>query len=193
MLFVAPALAGLVAVGPPLIGAVFPASVQSSDVATMRAFGALLATWTVAALLVNLLLPAMFALHRARLVNALAVPLILLHIAATAIGGALFGAYGVVGAFFVSPAVFAAVMLRAGATDDSLGLAGLLAADAFRFVAFATVSFGAGAALGFGLSSGIPAAVTAGVVGTVGYAACLRLLAPRQLDVMLAAVRPKTT
>ena len=94
MLLVAPALAGLVAAGAPLIHDLFPSSLDADGVSTLRDFAALLAAWTVAALLVSLLLPALFALGRARLVNLLAIPLLALHIAATAVGSALFGRRG---------------------------------------------------------------------------------------------------
>ena len=103
MLIVAPALAALVAGGATLIGEVLPSSFDPAQVDQLRVFGALLCAWTVAALLVNLLLPALFALGRVKLVNALAPALVALHVAVTALGGALFGVNGVVGAFFVAP------------------------------------------------------------------------------------------
>ena len=62
MLLVAPALAALVAGGATLIGEVLPKSFTPPSVAQLRTFAALLGAWTVAALLVNLLLPALFAL-----------------------------------------------------------------------------------------------------------------------------------
>ena len=71
--------------------------------------------WTVAALLVNFLLPVLLALGRARLLGALALPLVLLQLAATAIGSALFGVDGAVGAFWVAPSCLAAVLLVAAA------------------------------------------------------------------------------
>ena len=57
----------------------------------------------------------MFALGRAKLVNLMAPALMVLHIAATAVGGALCGADGVVGAACVAPLVFAGVLLVVGA------------------------------------------------------------------------------
>ncbi len=71
----------------------------------------------------------MFALGRAKLVNALALPLIALHVLATALGGALFGADGVVGAFFVAPLAFAIVLLVVGAGRGSVAIARELARD----------------------------------------------------------------
>ena len=58
MLLVAPALAALIAGGATLIGEVLPSSFDAPEVQQLKVFGALLCTWTVAALLVNLLLPA---------------------------------------------------------------------------------------------------------------------------------------
>ncbi len=115
MLLVAPALAALIAGGATLIGEVLPSSFDAAQVDQLRVFAALLCAWTVAALLVNLLLPALFALGRTRLVNGLAPVVVLLHAGITALAGALFGVDGVVGAFCVVPAAFAAVLLIAGA------------------------------------------------------------------------------
>ena len=47
----------------------------------LRVFAALLCAWTVAALLVNLLLPALFALGRTKLVNGLAPVVVVVHVA----------------------------------------------------------------------------------------------------------------
>ena len=46
-----------------LIGEVLPKSFSAADVSQLRSFSALLGAWTVAALLVNLLLPALFAIN----------------------------------------------------------------------------------------------------------------------------------
>ena len=123
MLIVAPALAALVAGGAALIGQALPTSFDPSQVAQLRAFAALLFAWTVGALLVNLLLPALFALGRARLVNALAPVILALHVAFTALGGLLFGAEGVVGSFCIVPLAFAAFLLVAGAGRASGAIA----------------------------------------------------------------------
>src|SRR5207249_1851133 len=71
MLICAPALAAFVAAGAPIVGVVFSASFNSGDVRILQEIAALLTIWTVAALMVNLLLPAMFALGRARFTNLL--------------------------------------------------------------------------------------------------------------------------
>jgi Lipid II flippase MurJ len=190
MLLIAPAMAALVASVAPLIGELLPGSFGPSEVESLRVFGALLAPWVVAALLVNLLLPTLFALGRARLVNALAVPLIATHLLATAVGGELFGVEGVVGASFVAPLGFAAVLLLAGAEDESAALARIFVADTLRFAVPAVACFGAGALLADTFADGLAAAVMAGVVGTVLYAPTLLIAAPRQARVLVGRLRP---
>jgi peptidoglycan biosynthesis protein MviN/MurJ (putative lipid II flippase) len=189
MLIVAPALAALIAVGAPLVHALLTSSLSAAEVATLRTFGALLVPWTVCALLVNFMLPVLFALGRAGLLNALALPLVLVHLTATAIGSALFGVDGAVGAFWVAPACFAFVLLRAGAgRERTPALLAELAGDAARFLALAALSFGAGWALGVTLPSELAQVALAAVVGGGLYVAGLRLFARRQLQVLLNAV-----
>jgi hypothetical protein len=190
MLLVAPAMAGLVTAGAPLVGELFPASLTPDDVSTLRLFAALLAAWTVAALLVNLLLPAMFALGRARLVNMAAVPLVLLHAIATAAGAALFGSAGVVGAFFVAPFCFAAALLAVGAGNVRAHLARELARDGLRFAALAAISYGAGAVAGATLASGLGEALISGVCGTLLYVALAPAAAPQQVRLVIRSLRP---
>ena len=192
MLIVAPAMAALIAGGATLVGEVLPASFDATAVGQLRAFGALLGAWTVAALLVNLLLPAMFALGRAKLVNALAPVLVLLHIAATALGGALFGVNGVVGAFFIAPATFAIVLLLVGAGRASGEIARELARDGLRFALAAAACFGVGAAIGDAIGSGMLAPATAIGIGSLLYALLTPWLAPDQVRLLLGALRPAT-
>lgn len=192
ILLVAPALAALVAAGAPLVGALFPTSLPSSDVTTLQTFGALLVPWTVAALLVNFLLPAMFAVGRARFVNLLAVPLVAVHVAITAAASALFGVNGAVGALFIAPLSFAAVLLVAEAGPRRGPVARALAWDTALFVGLAAVAFGIGAALGAVPASALAGAVIAGLVGSVIYAVAARFAAARQVEVLLGAVRPSS-
>jgi peptidoglycan biosynthesis protein MviN/MurJ (putative lipid II flippase) len=188
MLIVAPALAGLIVAGGPLIHALLPNSLSVANVHTLRTFAALLVTWTVAALLVSFLLPVMFAAGRARLLNALALPLVLLQLAATAIGSLLFGVDGAVGAFFVAPACFAAVLLIASAGKSSPRLARQMSGDAIRFLVLAALAFGAGWGLGTVAPTGVAQPAVAATTGCVLYAAGLRLFARRQLQVLLSVV-----
>jgi peptidoglycan biosynthesis protein MviN/MurJ (putative lipid II flippase) len=190
MLLVAPALAALVAGGATLIGEVLPKSFSAADVSQLRSFSALLGAWTVAALLVNLLLPALFALGRSKLVNLLAPVIVVLHIAVTALGGVLFGAEGVVGAFFVVPLAFAAVLLFAGAGRESGPIAQELAKDGLRFALLAAASFGIGAAIGDTLASGIVAPLLTLAIGSLLYALVGLRLAGSQVRLLLGAVRP---
>jgi hypothetical protein len=193
MLLVAPAMAGLVAAGASIIGDVFSASLTHQDVRTLRLFAALLAAWTVAALLVNLLLPAMFALGREWMVNLLAVPLLGLHVAATAIGGAIAGAPGVVGASFVAPLCFAAVLLFVGAGDIRGHLARELTRDGLRFALTAGAAYGVGVVAGASVASGLLEAVIAGAVGTVLYGVlAVSTAAPQQVRRVIRAVRPES-
>jgi len=189
MLIAAPAMAALIVAGAPLIGELLPNSFDPADVETLRVFAALLAPWVVAALLVNLLLPALLALGRGRLVNALAPPLLVLHIGATALGGSLFGSDGVVGAACVAPAVFAAVLFFAGAHEGRRALAATLAGDGARLTAFAVASFGGAALLAELVAEGLAEALLAGALGSALYVGCVLLTTPRLLAVLLGAIR----
>ena len=190
MLIVAPALAALIAGGASLIGEVLPSSFDPSQVHQLKVFGALLCAWTVAALLVNLLLPGLFALGRAKIVNALAPLVVALHVAATALGGALFGVNGVVGAFFVVPLAFAVVLLIVGAGSGSVPIARKLARDGMQFVLAAAACFGIGAAIGHALASGLASSLLTIGIGSLLYAALTPWLAPQQVRLLIAAVRP---
>jgi predicted membrane protein len=190
MLLVAPALAALIAGGATLIGEVLPSSFDASQVDQLRVFAALLCAWTVAALLVNLLLPALFALGRTRLVNGLAPVVVFLHTGITALAGTLFGVDGVVGAFCIVPAAFAAVLLIAGAGRGWAPIARELARDGLRFAACAAISFGIGAFVAESLVSGIVAPLLAIVVGSVLYGLTTTQLASGQIRLLVGAVRP---
>ncbi len=189
MMIVAPAMLALITVGAPLVHAVLPGSLSADQVHTLRTFTALLIPWSVCALLAVFLMPVLFAVGRAGLLNALAVPLLLLHLAATAIASALFGVDGAVGAFFIAPGCFAAILLVAGAgREQAARLTGELAGEAARFYALAGVSFGIGWALGSTLPGELAPPVVAGIIGGGLYLAGLRIFARRQLEVMLSAV-----
>lgn len=193
MLIVAPALAGLIVAGAPLIHTLLPNSLSSVQVSQLQTFAALLVPWTMCALLVILLLPMLFAIGRSRLLNMLALPFVLLHLAATALGSVLFGVDGAVGAFFVAPACFAGVLLVAGASREGAPtLLRELAGDAARFLALAALAFGAGWAVGMTLPSELTQAAMAGAIGCGLYAGGLWVVARRQIEVLLNAlvVRP---
>jgi predicted membrane protein len=190
MLLVAPALAALIAGGATLIGDVLPSSFDASQVEQLRVFAALLCAWTVAALLVNLLLPALFALGRTRMVNGLAPVVVVLHAGVTALAGTLFGVNGVVGAFCIVPVAFAAVLLVAGAGRGWAPIARELARDGLRFTVCAGVSFGIGVAVAESLVGGFMAPLLAIGIGGVLYGLTTSQLAPRQIRLLVGAVRP---
>jgi peptidoglycan biosynthesis protein MviN/MurJ (putative lipid II flippase) len=194
LLIVAPAMALLITAGAPLIHRVFPNSLPTESVATLREFTALLVPWTIAALLVSFLLPAMFAVGRARLVNLLAAPLVVAHVAATAILSGVAGVNGAVGALAIAPAVLAAVLVVAASGASWRALTAELVGDGLRFLALAGAAFGMGAATAAVLPSGLPAALVAATCGCLVYVAGLRLVARRQMQVLLGAVaRPSPT
>jgi peptidoglycan biosynthesis protein MviN/MurJ (putative lipid II flippase) len=143
MLLVAPALAGLIAAGAPLIHALLPSSLSALQVHTLRDFAALLVPWTVAALLVNFLLPVLLAIGRTRLLGALAPALLILHVGASAAGAALFGADGAVGVFWVAPTALALALLLSGAgRTDAQRVGRELGVDGARFLVLAALAFG---------------------------------------------------
>jgi hypothetical protein len=193
MLVCAPALAGLVAAGADIIGRVFPASLPQHDVTTLQRFAALLAAWTVAALLVNFILPAMFAIGRARLVNVLAPAVVALHLVATWAGDRLAGADGAVGAFWVAPAAFAIVLLVAGAGPRLGEAARELASALLRFAALGAGAFGLAALVLAELPSGLIRALLIAALGGALYLLGLRRAAPRELAVLVGARQPAAT
>jgi peptidoglycan biosynthesis protein MviN/MurJ (putative lipid II flippase) len=189
MLLVAPALAGLIAAGAPLIHALLPRSLSLAEVHTLRVFALLLVPWTVAALLVNFLLPVLLAMGRTRLLGTLAPALLALHFALTAAGAALWGVDGAVGVFWVAPAALAAVLLLSGAgTAQARELAGELGADGARFLALAALAFGVGWVGGSVLGADLAQAAVAGVLGCAAYMAGLCVVARRQLRVLVSTV-----
>jgi hypothetical protein len=192
MLIVAPALGALIAGGATLIGEVLPASFSAADVTQLRLFAILLCAWTVAALLVNLLTPALLALGRSKMVNVVAPVVFVAHIAVTALGGALFGVNGVVGSFFVVPLCFAVVLLLGGAGRHCMPVVRELTRDAIRFSLLAGISFGIGYLAG-DLASGIASPLIAIGVGIPLYAASISRLAPRQIRLLFGSVRRTST
>ena len=168
-----------------------PHSLDAAGVRDLRVFAALLAAWTVAALLVSFLLPVMFALGRARLVNLLAIPLVLVHVGATLVGSALFGVEGAIAAFAIAPALFAVVLLvSAAGRDEAWPLGRRLGADALRFGLLAAASFGAAAAIAAPVGNGLAGAALAAVTGCALYGCGLMLTARDRVRALLVALRP---
>jgi peptidoglycan biosynthesis protein MviN/MurJ (putative lipid II flippase) len=195
MLIVAPAVAVLILTGAPLVHDVLPKSLSAAQVGSLRTFTALLVPWTLSALIVNFLLPVLLALGRARLLGAVALPLVLVHLGVTALGSALFGVDGAVGAFFVASTLLAGVLLvAASGRADAARLGHELAVDVVRFVGLATISFGVGWGTGSALHAGLAQAVVSGAIGCALYLAGLRIVARPQLEMLLrtVVVRPAT-
>jgi peptidoglycan biosynthesis protein MviN/MurJ (putative lipid II flippase) len=186
MLLSAPTLAGLVAFGAPLIGAVLPASLNASQVTSLQRFGLLCVPWVIAAQLVNLMLPVMFARGRTRLVNFCAPALVAAHLALTALGAALFGLNGVVGAMFIAPLGFALFMFGAEARGRLRELADELGRDGGLFLALAAASFGGAALITLAVPSGAARSLLCGLLGGVAYLAGLRIFAGHQLQMLLS-------
>lgn len=189
MMVSAPAVAALVTGGAGLVGELVPDGFTSGDVDTLRLFAALLVPWLIGALIVNYLLPALFALDRARLVNALALPVVVLHVAATIAGEALFGVDGVVAAFFVAPVVFACVLLVAGAGHRRGQAALELLSDGAVFLGLSVLAFSAGLGVASVLDEGFAHEIAGVVVGSVLYLIGLRFVAWHQVGVLLGAGR----
>jgi peptidoglycan biosynthesis protein MviN/MurJ (putative lipid II flippase) len=188
MLLVAPSMALLITAGAPLIHALLPNSLTSANVHTLRVFTALLAPWTVVALLANFLIPAMLAGSRSALLNKLALPLLAVHLAATATGSALFGVYGAVGAMTIAPACLVVVLLVAGAGARSSVVAQKLANLTGAFAGLAILAFGLSWAISEPLASAGLAAVCAAGIGGLAYLAGLRVVARREVEVVLGAI-----
>jgi peptidoglycan biosynthesis protein MviN/MurJ (putative lipid II flippase) len=188
MVVCAPAMAGLVAAGASLIGLIL-SSFSAGDVSTLRVFAALLCPWLCAALLVNFLLPALFALGRAWLVNLLAIPLVALHVGAALLGEALWGVNGIVLAMFVAPLVYGLVLLAVTGGHRRGEVLRKLAFDSLRFFALAAAAFGVAAGLGVALGGSGARPLVVALLGTILYLAGARVVAPREFEVMVGAAR----
>ena len=188
LLIVAPALALLVVGGAPLVHAVLPGSLDAAGVRSLQVFTLLLVPWTAAALLVSLLMPAMLALDRAVMLNALAAPLVALHVVATLVGNALFGVEGSVGAMWVAPTCFAAIMVVCLAGSQSGRVLRETAGGSLRFLGLAAAAYGAAAAITAAVPS-TAAAAAASVLGTVLYLGGALLVARSQLGLLAGRAR----
>jgi hypothetical protein len=190
ILVVAPALGALIAGGASLIGDVLPSSFSAADVTQLRLFAILLCAWTFAALLVNLLIPALLALGRSRMVNLLAPVVVLAHILITALGGLLWGVDGVVAVFFVVPLCFAVVLMLGGAGRECGPIVREIGRDTLRFSLLAGVSFGIGYGVGNEVASGVVSSLLAVGIGLALYAVLTSRLAPGQIRLLVGSARP---
>jgi len=188
MMVSAPAVAALVAAGASLVSELVPSGLPPESAETLALFAALLAPWLAAALVVNFLLPALFALGRERLVNWLALPLVALHFAVTVAGDALWGAEGAVAAMCVAPTVFASVLLAVGAGSRRRSAALEILRDAVTFLGLAAGAFGVAWLATSPFDEGIVHELVVVGLGFALYLAALLLVAPRQVRVFLRAL-----
>jgi hypothetical protein len=191
MLVAAPALAILFVCAAPVISTLAPDSLPPGDEGVLRSFAALLMIWTLGALVFNLVLPAMFALGRAKLLNILALPLFALHLGASAVGAALGGAVGAVAGLAFTSVCAATVLFVLAAGEQRGELFRTILRDGLRFTLLAAGCFGAGALVGGLFESDLAGAVVAGATGGVLYVVGLGLMAPRQVRVIAAGVLPR--
>jgi peptidoglycan biosynthesis protein MviN/MurJ (putative lipid II flippase) len=189
VLVAAPALAGLIAAGAALVGAVLPHSFTSGDVDTLRTFALLLLPWTLAALMLNLELPALFAVGRARLVNLISIGVVAVHVIVTIVAYRLWGVDGVVGAFWIAPMGMAIALLRIGAGEQAAAAEREILRDTVRFVLIAAASFGLAALVALPIHSSLLQSLVAAGLGGVAYLVVVRLAAPQLLAVLLGARR----
>jgi hypothetical protein len=176
------------AAGASIIGLVL-STFSAGDVSTLRVFAALLCPWLCAALLVNFLLPALFALGRAWLVNLLAIPLVALHVGAALLGEELWGVNGIVLAMFVAPLVYGLVLLALTGGHRRGEMLEAMSFDTVRFFALAAAAFGLTAALGAAQGGSDARPLVVAAVGSVLYLAGARVVAPRQFEVLAGAAR----
>ncbi len=185
----APAVGALSAGGAQLLAELFPSTLSVADADTLALFAILLSPWLAAALLFNLTLPAGFAVDQARLINLLAIPLVVVHVAVTFAAEAVAGIDGIVGAMFVAPFLYVTVVL-AVICGPKLGSVGhQIAADSLRFGGLAAACFGLAALAGALLPDGIGSELAVIGAGSAAYAAAVVVVARRKIDVLIAAVR----
>jgi uncharacterized membrane protein len=113
---------------------------------------------------------------------------VLVHLAATAIGSQLFGVYGAVGAITVAPACLAVALFLGGGQEDSLRVSRTVTRDTGAFAGLAAVAFGGAWLLSSQIGSAGAAAILAAMVGVVAYVAGLRVVARREVGVVMGAV-----
>ena len=182
-------MAGLIAAGAPLIHALLPKSLNENDVHTLRMFAALLAPWTVVAADRQLpVIPVLLASGRWSCSTCSPCRSCSSHLAATAAGNALFGVYGAVGAITVAPAFLAVALFIGGGQKDNEKVARTLIRHTGAFAGLAAVAFGVAWLLSSPLSNEGAAALLTAIVGVAAYVAGLRVVARREVAVVMGAV-----
>jgi glycosyltransferase involved in cell wall biosynthesis len=118
------------------------------------------------------------------------VPLVALHLGVTALGDALWGAAGAVAAMCVAPLVFASVLLAVGAGSRRRSAALEILRDAVIFLGLGGAAFGAAWLAASTLDPVILRQLLVIGLGLALYVLGLLLAAPRQVQVLLGALRP---
>ena len=185
LLVCAPAVAGLVAGGATTLAALLPDALSAADADNLRLFALLLVPWMGAALLVNLLVPSLFALGRARTLTTLAFAMAVVHVVLTYGAETAWGVDGTVGAFFVAPLAYGIALLVTEIGARSTAVARVMLADVARFGGAAVLAFGLGWAAGGLVGDGLATGLVALAVGGIAYAGLVAVLAPRQVAVLL--------
>jgi hypothetical protein len=93
-----------------------------------------------------------------------------------------------VGAFFVAPACFAAVLLVASTGPAAVGIARGLAWDTVRFLGLSGLAFGSAWIIGKAIPEELVAVAVASLFGCVAYGAGLGIVARRQVQVLLGVL-----
>ena len=186
----APILAAGVVAATPVVDTLLPTALGAGQADQLGRDILLLAPWTAAALVLNFAIPSLFALGKARTVNALAPFALAIHIGSVVLGGQIAGVEGVIAGSAVAPFLFAAVLIVLGARGQLGRVVGEILIDTLKAGGLATVAFGLGYGAGelLGASALLTAVVSLGIGGAV-YAAGMLLLAPRAVEVLLGARR----
>ncbi len=102
----APVLAAGAVAASPVVAALLPEALGSEQTTALARDILLLSPWLAAALLLNFVIPGLFAIGRARTVNLLAPLILALHAGASLLAADLAGVEGAVGVMVLAPLVF---------------------------------------------------------------------------------------
>jgi hypothetical protein len=190
-LLAAPGLALAAVIAPPLLHALLPGQVGAHDTSTLQAFILLLGVWLVAALLAALTFPALFSAGLMMRINALLIPMLVIHIAAGLAGRALFGSDGVVAAMGLAPGLLVVAMLAMSHGRRAPVVFAAIARDGLRIAAVVIATIGLLALLG-GALDGAAARIAGALLGALAYAAIIRRLFPAEWGAFEALVRRRS-
>lgn len=190
----APVLAAGAVAASPVVAAFLPDALGSEQTTALARDILLLSPWLAAALLLNFVIPGLFAIGRARTVNLLAPLILALHAGASILAAELAGVEGVVGVMVLAPLVFFLVLGAVGARPRAGAMFSEILVDTLKACLLAAAAFGAGygAAQLAGLD-GLLQAILSLAVGGVLYLGGMVLVAPRVVQVLIGAGRGGAT